>query len=72
MQMVSGRMETNFVDSYKYNIAAFVLAEMLGLDNMVSVSIERKWQGDTGSMTFGCPSKWMMQSATDGKSGRQP
>lgn len=52
MQMASGRMETNFVDSYKYNIAAFVLAEMLGLDNMVPASVERKWQGDTGSMTW--------------------
>ena len=26
--------ELNFVDSYKYNIAAYVLAELIGIDDM--------------------------------------
>src|SRR6266550_1000116 len=30
----SGRIESGFVDSYKYNIAAYALAELLGLDDM--------------------------------------
>src|ERR1700747_462333 len=33
-QMADGHMEMNFVDSYKYNIAAYELAALLGLDDM--------------------------------------
>ena len=44
-QMAGGRTEMNFVDSYKYNIAAYRLAEMLGLD-VVPVYVERKYRGD--------------------------
>ena len=57
MQMASGRMEMNFVDSYKYNIAGFALAEMLGLDDMVPVYVERKWSGNTGSLSWWLPVK---------------
>jgi hypothetical protein len=35
----------NFVDSYKYNVAAYELAELLGVDDMIPVYVERKWQG---------------------------
>ena len=44
--MASGRVEMNFVDSYKYNIAAYELAELLGLDDMLPVYVERSWQGN--------------------------
>ncbi len=47
-----GKMELNFVDSYHYNIAAYDLAELLGLDNMMPMSIERRWQGKLGSLTW--------------------
>ena len=57
MEMASGRMEMNFVDSYKYNIAGFTLAEMLGLDDMVPVYVERKWGGNTGSLSWWLPVK---------------
>ena len=33
MQLASGT-ELDFVDSYRYNIAAYGLAELLGLDDM--------------------------------------
>lgn len=56
-QMASGRMEMNFVDSYKYNIAAYQLAEMLGLDDMVPVYVQRKWEGKTGSLSWWLPVK---------------
>src|SRR5690348_15981087 len=46
LQLASGRVEMNFVDSYKYNIAAYTLAEMLGIDNMLPVYVERKYQGN--------------------------
>ncbi|HEV3207523.1 MAG TPA: hypothetical protein VGZ28_11265 [Terriglobales bacterium] len=56
MQLASGT-ELNFVDSYKYNIAAYQLAELLGLDNLVPVYVERKWRGDTGSLSWWLPVK---------------
>jgi len=49
--------ELNFVDSYKYNIAAYQLAELLGLDDMVPVYVERNWKGDTGSLSWWLPVK---------------
>jgi hypothetical protein len=54
---IAGRMELNFVDSYKYNIAAYQLAEMLGLDDMVPVYVKRKWKGDEGSFGWWLPVK---------------
>jgi len=54
MQLASGT-ELGFVDSYKYNIAAYQLAELLGLDDMVPVYVERKWKGDAGSVSWWLP-----------------
>jgi len=51
----SGRMEMNFVDSYKYNLAAYALAELLGIDDMLPVYVERKWQGNRGSLSWWLP-----------------
>ena len=42
--------EMNFVDSYRYNLAAFALAELLGLEYMMPVYVERRWAGATGSV----------------------
>jgi len=53
----SGRMEMNFVDSYKYNLAAYALAELLGIDDMLPVYVERKWQGNRGSLSWWLPIK---------------
>lgn len=53
-----GRMATtelNFVDSYKYNIAAYEIARLLGLDHMMPVYVERKWNGQTGSISWFVP-----------------
>ena len=44
-------MEINFRDSYKYNIAAYKLDRLLGL-NMVPVSVERKVAGDSAAVTW--------------------
>jgi hypothetical protein len=57
VQMASGRTEMNFVDSYKYNIAAYTLAEMLGLEDMLPVYVERKYKGDSGSLSWWLPVK---------------
>ena len=55
--MASGRTEMNFVDSYKYNIAAYALAELLGMDDMLPVYVERKWKGQSGSLSWWLPVK---------------
>jgi len=57
MAFISGRTELNFVDSYKYNIAAYSLAEMLGIDGLLPVYVERKWHGDKGSLSWWLPVK---------------
>ena len=57
MQFSSGKTELDFVDSYKYNIAAYALAELIGMDDMVPVYVERKWQGNPGSLSWWLPVK---------------
>lgn len=47
--------ELNFVDSYMYNIAAYEIATLLGLDHMMPVYVERKWNGQTGSISWFVP-----------------
>src|SRR6516165_12267409 len=47
--------EINFVDSYKYNIAAYALAELLNMEDMLPVYVERKWEGKVGSLSWWLP-----------------
>jgi hypothetical protein len=51
----NGQTEANFRDSYKYNIAAFELARILGLGDMMPVTVERKWDGKIGSLSWWLP-----------------
>src|SRR5437868_12440961 len=55
MTLADGRRELLFVDSFKYNIAAYQLAGLLGLEDMVPVYVERKWQLQTGSLSWWLP-----------------
>ena len=48
----NGRVETNFRDSYHFNIAAYEMAKLLDLQHMMPVTVERKWEGKTGSLTW--------------------
>src|SRR6202795_5100997 len=57
MKQLSTGTEVGFVDSYKYNIAAYRLAELLGLDDMLPVYVERNWQGNPGSLSWWLPVK---------------
>ena len=54
-RLESGQLEFNFVDSYKYNIAAYRLAELLGVEDMLPVYVERKWKGQNGSLSWWLP-----------------
>jgi len=56
MELSSG-IQLNFVDSYKYNIAAYALAELVGMDDMLPVYVERKWGGNAGSLSWWLPVK---------------
>ena len=55
--LASGRTVMHFSDTYKNNIAAYILAEMVGLDDMLPVYVERKYNGDTGSLSWWLPVK---------------
>jgi len=57
MKLANGAVELNFVDSYKYNLAAYALAELIGMDNMLPVYVERKWEGKLGSLSWWLPVK---------------
>jgi hypothetical protein len=57
MKLANGAIELNFVDSYKYNIAAYALAELVGMDDMLPVYVERKWDGKIGSLSWWLPVK---------------
>lgn len=51
------RTEFNFRDSYHFNIAAYELAKLLGLEDMVPVTVPYKWSGDSGSLSWWVPHK---------------
>jgi hypothetical protein len=57
MKLASGTTVLNFVDSYKSNLAAYNIAVLLGLDDMVPVYVERRWQGHAGSLSWWLPVK---------------
>lgn len=44
--------ELNFKDSWRFNIAAPRIAEMLGIGEMIPVSVERAWRGTKGALTW--------------------
>ena len=58
MQFASGAAEIHFVDSYRYDLAAYELAELLGLDDMMPVTVERTWNGQKGALSWWLPWKW--------------
>lgn len=58
MRFDDGRTEINFVDSYHYDIAAYELARLLGLNEMIPVTVERKWNGQSGALSWWVDWKW--------------
>lgn len=44
--------EMNFKDSWKFNVVAYELAKMLGIADTIPPSVERKFGGNTGAMTW--------------------
>ncbi len=45
-------MELNFTDSHHFNLAAFTIAGLVGLDGMMPVTVHRNWDGHEGTITW--------------------
>lgn len=45
-------VEFNFADSHHFNLAAYQLAVMLGVDDMMPVTVHRTWNGREGTLTW--------------------
>ena len=52
VQRLGRSRELNFVDAYRYNIAAYELADLIGLGHMTPVTVERVWDGKRGSLSW--------------------
>jgi hypothetical protein len=55
MSMGTGRgrsAELNFMDSWRFNVAAPRVAALLGIGEMIPVSVERTWEGRKGALTW--------------------
>jgi hypothetical protein len=51
-RFASGGVELNFVDSWRYNVAAYRLADLIGLGEMMPVTVERRWRGAVGALSW--------------------
>jgi hypothetical protein len=58
MRFKTGRVELDFVDSYKHNVAAYRLAVLLGMDDMMPVTVERSWKRQAGSLAWWLDAEW--------------
>jgi len=58
MRFETGRAEIGFRDTYHYDIAARELAKLIGLGDMIPVTVTRKWQGNWGALSWWIPWKW--------------
>jgi hypothetical protein len=48
----NGGIELNFRDYWGYDIAGYRIAKLLGMDDMVPVYAERKWNGKLGAISW--------------------
>jgi hypothetical protein len=64
--------EYNFVDSYKYNVAAYEIARLIGVDDMMPVTVERRINGETGSLSWWMDDVMMDEMERDQKNAQPP
>jgi len=53
-----GYVSLEFRDSYEFDIAAYQLAKLLGLGDMIPVTVEYTWNGKQGALAWWVPAKW--------------
>jgi hypothetical protein len=71
-QAADGKTELNFKDTYKFNIAGWKLAKMLGIEDMVPPSVERAYEGTTGAFTWWIDDVLMDEETRQGKKTEPP
>jgi hypothetical protein len=59
-EVIGGQTILNFRDTYHFNLAAYELAKLLGLDDMMPVTVERSWNRQRGALAWWIPKKWDM------------
>lgn len=64
--------ELNFRDSYRYNIAAYELAKILGISDMIPPSVQRKVSGKTSAITWWVDDILMDEAARTRKKQEPP
>jgi hypothetical protein len=52
MELDNGRTELNFVDSYKYSLAAYGVAKLLALDGMIPVTVPYEYESTAGALSW--------------------
>ncbi len=52
MELDNGRTELNFVDSYKYSLAAYGVARLLALDTMMPVTVPYQYDSTPGALSW--------------------
>lgn len=71
-QAADGTTELNFKDTYVFNIAGWKLAKMLGIGDMVPVSVARSYQGKGGAFTWWIDDIAMDEADRQGKKVQAP
>jgi hypothetical protein len=66
-----GTVEKNFRDSWKFNVAAYRLNRLLGL-NMVPMSVEREVEGKLCSVTWWVDNVWLVEHERRDKGIKPP
>ncbi len=66
-RFASGRVEVDFRDSYHFNIAAWELSRLVGLEAMVPPCVERAIRSERGSLCWWVPWKWDEQMRNEQK-----
>lgn len=64
--------ELLFVDAYRYNIAAWELARLLGLEHMMPATIERRIRGIRGALSWWVDSVLMDEAEREAKGAQPP
>jgi len=64
--------ELFFVDSYRYNIAAWELSRLLGLDHMMPATVERRHNGALGALSWWVDDVMMDEAERERTSSNPP
>ncbi|MGE0039610.1 MAG: hypothetical protein AB7H88_14585 [Vicinamibacterales bacterium] len=64
--------ERNFVDYWGYNVAAYRLAVLLGLGDMMPVTVSRSWNGNRGALSWWVDDVMMDEEARQKKGIKPP